>query len=91
MIEGIAHDSEHRFVTKAEKRRSAANRSEYVENDEDGIVDVHAQVEQGLSELLTNLRSGSVKLSGDKASNISGIIAQVPILIKAVTTMSEAS
>ena len=89
MIEGIAHDSEHRFVTKAEKRRLAANRSEYVDNDEqDGIVDVHAQVEQGLSELLTNLRSGSVKLSGDKASNIGSIIAQVPILIKAVTTMS---
>ena len=49
-----------------------------MENDEqDGIVDVHAQVEQGLSGLLTNLRSGSVKLSGDKASDIGGIIAQV--------------
>ena len=57
-------------------------------------MDVHAQVELGLSELLTNLRSGSVKLSGDKATDIGGIIAQVigalePILIKAVTTMSD--
>ena len=49
----------------------------------------------GLSELLTNLGSGSVKLTGDKATDIGGIIAQVigalePILIKAVTIMSEA-
>ena len=40
------------------------------------------------------LRSGSVKLTGDKATDIGGIIAQVigalePILIKAVTTMSD--
>ena len=58
------------------------------------IGDVQAQVELGLSELLTNLRSGSVKLTGDKATDIGGIIAQVigalePILIKAVTTMSD--
>ena len=66
-----------------------------VNDEQDGIVEVHVQVELVLSELLTNLRSGSVKLSSDKASDIGGIIAQVigalePILIKAVTTMSEA-
>ncbi len=53
--------------TKAEKKKRKqrkTNREEDVVNDEqDGIVEVHAQVELGLSELLTNLRSGSVKLS----------------------------
>ena len=66
-----------------------------VNDEQDGIVEVHVQVELALSELLTNLRSESVKLSGDKASDIGGIIARVigalePILIKAVTIMSEA-
>ena len=84
---------------KAEKKKGKqrkANRGEDVENDEqDGIVDVHAQVELGLSELLKNLPSGSVKLTGDKATDIGSIITQVigalePILVKAVTTMSEA-
>ena len=84
---------------KAEKKKGKqrkANRGEDVENDEqDGIGDVHAQVELGLSELLKNLRSGSVKLTGDKATDVGGIITRVigalePILVKAVTTMSEA-
>ena len=85
--------------TKAEKKKGQqrkANREEDVENDEqDGVGDVHAQVKLGLSELLKNLQSGSVKLTGDKATDIGGIITQVigalePILVKAVTTMPEA-
>ena len=85
--------------TKAEKKKGKQRKTNGVEDvvidEQDGIVDVHAQVELGLSELLTNLRSGSVKLSGGKATDIGGTIAQVsgalePILIKAVTTMSEA-
>ena len=85
--------------TKAEKKKAKQRKTNGLEDvvidEHDGIDDVHAQVELGLSELLKNLRSGSVKLSGDKATDIGGIIAQVigalqPILIKAVTTMSEA-
>ena len=71
---------------KAEKMKGKerkANRGEDVQNGEqDGI---------GLSEMLANLRSGSVKLTGDIATVIGGIIAQEPILVnKTVTTMSEA-
>ena len=46
-------------AAKAEKKKGKqrkANRGEDVQNDEqDGIVDVHAQFELGLSEMLTKL------------------------------------
>ena len=76
------------------KQRKANGWEDVVIDEQDGIRDMHAQVELGLSELLTNLRSGSVKLTDDKATDIGGIIAQVigalePILVKAVATMSE--
>ena len=67
--------------TKAEKKKAKQRKTNGLEDlvidEHDGIEDVHAQVELELSELLNNLRSGSVKLSGDKATDIGGIIAQV--------------
>ena len=67
--------------TKAEKKKAKQRKTNGLEDvvidEHGGIDDVHAQVELGLSELLKNLRSGSVKLSGDKATDIGGIIAQV--------------